>query len=245
MIERVYQYNVVKHLQTVPQCTSHPFCCVVCLSWTTEVVGTAEVLQVLLVLSVISCQVAMMSLNSEESRVKCLTGRLWVHQTQSVPLFSPQPRHGTVWSHFTSWVPVSLWPITLFASICWLCTVTTSRLYVIPQTFFFFLIVIIILWCHCFVPLFLCLVFLRNLICWLAQLYVWCCMTHFVCLCFCACCHNMVEIQNRNGHLMRPQIFSLTIILVKICEALIVRSVVTQTQTAFKSFVFVISHFKA
>lgn len=64
---------------------------------------------------------------------------------------------------------------------------------------------------------------------------------------FCACCHNMVEIQNRNGHLMRPQIFSLTItiILVKICDALIVRSVFTPTHTVFKSFVFVIGHFKA
>lgn len=68
------------------------------------------------------------------------------------------------------------------------------------------LLFFIIFWCCCLLFIyFFVLYFLqkKKKICWLAQLYVWCCMPNccisFVC--FCACCYKILEIQNRNGHL--------------------------------------------
>lgn len=98
--------------------------------------------------------------------------------------------------------------LTLYASICWFCSVTTTRLICVHPQFFCF----IIFWCCCLLFIyFFVLYFLqkKKKICWLAQLYVWCCMPNccisFVC--FCACCYKILEIQNRNGHLTCPRIF--------------------------------------
>lgn len=130
VFESVYQYYVVdfwfgrsNRLQTLPQCTPHPFCCVTCL------LPSNEQLEVLGMTEVFPGQYFCHIISGCDDEPK-----FW-RELSKLKLLELHPS----FSHFTSRVPVTLWPITLFASICWLCTVTTSRLFVIIilRLFFF------------------------------------------------------------------------------------------------------------
>ncbi len=98
--------------------------------------------------------------------------------------------------------------LTLYASICWFCTVTTAHPLVFILSSFLLLFLLVVLFFSC---ISMSCILWKLSVGWPNFMFDWCCMFNYCVsfVCFCACCSkNSWNTKKRNCHWMCHQISS-------------------------------------